>query len=103
MNSQDGSMVMVAKPLFVCVEAKRQDSYPQGSSKAQLLAQIRALQVQKLNHSETFLMYSDIVNRTGALSDGLQWSLWHLHNDGWYSYEQGTRDRCDAEKILGNP
>ena len=96
-------MVMVAEPLFVCAEAKRQDSYPQGSSKAQLLAQIKALRAQRSKHSETFLMNSDIVSRTGALSDGLQWNLWHIHNDGWYSYEQDTRDRNAAEKILGSP
>jgi hypothetical protein len=103
MNVQDGSMVMVEKPLFVCVEAKRQDSYPKGSSKAQLLAQIKVLKAQRSNHSETFLMNSDIVSRTGALSDGLQWNLWHIHNDGWYTYEQDTKDKYAAEKILGNP
>ena len=103
MNAQDGSMVMVAKPLFVCVEAKRQDTHPRNSSKARLLAQIKALQRQRSNHSEIFLMNSDIRSRTGALSDGLQWNLWHIHNDGWYSYEQDTKDRYDAEKFLGNP
>jgi len=102
MDKQDGSMVMVAKPLFVCVEAKRQDTYPRGSSKAQLLAQIKALQAQRSITSETCLMSSDTVSRTGAISDGLHWGFWHIHNDGWYSYEQDTRDRDAAEKTLGN-
>jgi hypothetical protein len=101
MNEQDGSMVMVAQPLFICVEEKRQETYPKSSSKVQLLAQIRALQTQRSNPSETCLMSSDIVNRTGAISDGLRWGFWH-HNGGWYSSEQDTRDRHAAEKLLCN-
>lgn len=102
MDENDGSMVMVAKPLFVCVEAKRQDTHPRSSSKAQLLAQIKALQAQRSITSETCLMSNDMVSRTGAISDGLRWGFWHIHNDGWYFYQQDTRDRYAAEKTLGN-
>jgi hypothetical protein len=47
MDEQDGSMVMVAKPLFVCLAAKRQETDPESSNKAELLAQIKALQAQR--------------------------------------------------------
>ena len=102
MDTQDGSMVMLEQPLYVCVEAKRQDTDSRCSSKAQLLAQIKALQAQRSRTSETCLMSSDAVSRTGAISDGLHWGFWHIFKDGWYSYEQDTRDRYTAEKVLGN-
>ena len=102
MDEQDGSMVMVAEPLFVCVEAKRQDTHSRGSDKAKLLAQIKGLQAQRSNTSGTCLMSSDTFGRTGAISDGLRWGFWYIHNGGWYSYEQDARDRYAAEKTLGN-
>ena len=49
MNVLDGANVKVATPYFICVEAKRQQTLDVDSSKAQLLAQIRALQIQRFN------------------------------------------------------
>ena len=49
MNVLDGANVKVATPYFICLEAKRQQTLDVDSSKAQLLAQIRALQIQRFN------------------------------------------------------
>ena len=45
MDELDGADVKVADPYFVCVEAKRQQVLDTDASKAQLLAQVRALQI----------------------------------------------------------
>jgi hypothetical protein len=45
MNQLDGVHVQVAMPYFICVEAKRQETLDSDSSTAQLLAQVRALQI----------------------------------------------------------
>jgi hypothetical protein len=50
MDELDGADVMVATPYFICVEAKRR-TLNTDSSKAQLLAQLRALQILKFNLS----------------------------------------------------
>jgi hypothetical protein len=46
MDDWDGADVKASKPLFICVEAKRWLMFGVEGSKAQLLAQIRALQLQ---------------------------------------------------------
>jgi len=43
----DGWDVKATDPYFICVEAKRQRLVEEQSSRAQLLAQIRALQIQR--------------------------------------------------------
>ena len=45
MNQQDGVNVLPSKPFFIVVEAKRSQALGVDTSRAQLLAQIRALQV----------------------------------------------------------
>ena len=53
MDDWDAADVKTSEPFFICVEAKRQLSYGVADSKTQLLAQIRALQVQRLPLSQT--------------------------------------------------
>jgi len=52
MIDDDAMMVFVEKPYMVVVEAKRTEVLDQRDSKAQLLAQIRSLQIQWLLHSD---------------------------------------------------
>ena len=47
MDDWDAADVKTSEPFFICVEAKRQLSYGVAGSKAQLLAQIRALQIKR--------------------------------------------------------
>jgi hypothetical protein len=49
MNELDGAIVQVATPYFICVEAKRQQTLDADSSMAQLLAQVRALQILRFS------------------------------------------------------
>lgn len=49
MNEMDGADVKPSKPFFICVEAKRWQAFGIDVSKAQLLAQIRALQISRLS------------------------------------------------------
>ena len=51
MFAQDGAHVASEKPFFVIVEAKRNAEMDQKNSTAQLLAQIRALQIAKFGSS----------------------------------------------------
>ena len=52
MIEDDAMMVFVEKPYMVVVEAKRTEVLDQRDPKAQLLAQIRSLQIQWLLHSD---------------------------------------------------
>lgn len=45
----DGSDIKATDPYFICVEAQRQHLVEEQSSRAQLLAQIRALQIQRFS------------------------------------------------------
>ena len=54
MHVLDGANVKVATPYFICLAAKRQQTLDVDASKAQLLAQIRALQIQRFNFSYFF-------------------------------------------------
>ena len=47
MIEMDGAHVKATDPYFICVEAKRQRVLDKESSVARLLAQIRALQIQR--------------------------------------------------------
>ena len=47
MNEMDGADVKPSKPFFICVEAKRWQAFGIDASRAQLLAQIRSLQISK--------------------------------------------------------
>jgi len=47
MHSTDAIKVSLAAPGFVTVEAKRAETVDYTSSKAQLLAQLKALQIQR--------------------------------------------------------
>jgi len=46
MDQLDGTDVQAADPLFIVVEAKRQQVHDSNRSKAQLLAQVRALSIR---------------------------------------------------------
>ena len=55
MNVLDGTDVIVATPYFICAQAERQQTPDAESSKpAQLLAQIRAVQIQRFTSSYFF-------------------------------------------------
>jgi hypothetical protein len=45
-------------------------------------------------------MNRDDKSRTGALTDGLKWWIWHNYNGGWYfeQYNSGSMD--DALQLL---
>ena len=51
MNELDGANVKVSTSYLICAEAKRQQILDVDSSKAQLLAQVRALQILRFNLS----------------------------------------------------
>lgn len=46
MNTLDGTDARPAEPYFIVVEAKREQSYDSDRSKAQLLAQLKALSIR---------------------------------------------------------
>jgi len=50
MGEEDGAFVMPSKPFFICVGAKRWQAFGIDASRAQLLAQIRALQISKYSN-----------------------------------------------------
>jgi hypothetical protein len=98
----DGSDVKATDPYFICVERKRQVTEDL-SSKAQLLAQIRALQIQRFPiFSQLALINRDNQSRTGALTDGLTWSFWHSYHDGWYFEQFSSGSLDEALHLLSN-
>jgi len=60
----DGADVKATDLYFICVEAKRQQTVDEQSSKAQLLAQIRALQIQRFfRYFKNHLSQIGIINQ----------------------------------------
>lgn len=101
MFRMDGAQIHPTDPYFICVEAKRQQKAEESSSKAQLLAQIRALQIQRFPYfASRALIHRDNKPRTGALTDGLKWSFWHNYNDGWYIYQFNSGSMDEALLVL---
>jgi len=101
----DAADVKATDLYFICVEAKRQQTVDEQSGKAQLLAQIHALQIQRF-----FLDFKkpSLTNRgnkpiTGALTDGFKWSFWHNFNEGWYFEQLNTRSLDEAMQVLSMP
>lgn len=47
-----------------------------------------------------FLINSNDSERTGALSDGLHWTIWHNSNGGWYMGNFKTQSMEDAITVL---
>jgi len=89
MEELDGTDVQAADPLFIVVEAKRQQTFDSDRAKAQLLAQLRALSIRNKD------------SRTGALSDGTKWSFWHTHNHEWYIQQYTVKTKSEMHKLLG--
>lgn len=54
MNTTDGIDVLPAEPHFIVVEAKREQTFDSDKSKAQLLAQVRALSIRYTPSSVSF-------------------------------------------------
>jgi hypothetical protein len=55
MIEQDGAMVFVETPYMIFVDAKRTQDLDKADSKAQLLAQIRSLQIQWFSHPASIM------------------------------------------------
>jgi hypothetical protein len=96
MHTEDGGGVKLEKPYFVCVEAKRRQTLMDNSPKAQILAQIRALQINGFSPSQSSTNERDESSCCGALTDGYKWSFWHNHNNGWYFLALQTGNEKDA-------
>jgi hypothetical protein len=106
MDVEDGADVKPIDPYFTCIEAKKFQTVATPSSKAQLLAQIRALQIQRFVSfliSFYLLMTRSEPTRVGALSDGLTWSIWQWFNNGWYYMTYTSRSDEDALLVLRTP
>lgn len=102
MIKDDAMMVFVEKPYMVVVEAKRTEVLDKLDSKAQLLAQIRSLQIQWLLHSDidNWLTFSDDEGRTGAITDGHKWSIFHVHKGNWYMINLLAEDEASSIRVL---
>ena len=78
MIEDDAMMVFVEKPYMVVVEAKRTEVVDKLDSKAQLLAQIRSLQIQ-------WLLHSDIDNLLTLVMMKVERGLLQMATNGQYS------------------
>ena len=102
MIDKDGADVKPSKPFFICVEAKRWQAFGIDASTAQLLAQIRALQISRLviSFTSAVLINSNDKGRTGALSDGLHWAIWHNYDRQWYIADFTAHSMEDSFTLL---
>ncbi len=78
MIEDDAMMVFLEKPYLVVVEAKRTEVLDKLDSKAQLLAQIRSLQIQ-------WLLHSDIDNWLTLVMMKVEQGLLQMAKNGQYS------------------
>jgi hypothetical protein len=65
-------------PYLVILEAKKTDTLALHSSKAELLGQVRVLLQKLFTPSHQLLTVSTGRGRTGILTDGFQWKIFHL-------------------------
>ena len=65
-------------PYLVILEAKKTDTLPLHSSKAELLGQVRVLLQKLFAFSYQLLTVSTGRGRTGILTDGFTWKIFHL-------------------------
>ena len=100
MMELDGTDVKMVSPYFVCAVAKRQQTHQLFKSKAQILTQIRALQVNRYSNLGLLLIFSNMESRTGALTDGSSWTFWHNHQGEWYMISLNSITNEEAKKVL---
>jgi len=80
MSGADGGVDFILDtPYLVILEVKKTDTLPLfHSSKAELLGQVRVLLQKLYTSSHRLLTVSTGNGRTGILTDGFQWKIFHL-------------------------
>jgi hypothetical protein len=79
MSGADGGVDFILDtPYLIILEAKKSDTLPLYSSKAELLGQVRVLLQKLYTCSHQLLTASTGRGRTGVLTDGFTWKLFHL-------------------------
>jgi hypothetical protein len=81
MSGADGGVDFILDtPYLVILEVKKSDTLPLHSSKAELLGQVRVLLQKLYTSSHQLLTVSTGRGRTGILTDGFTWKLFHLYS-----------------------
>jgi hypothetical protein len=79
-GADSGVDFILDTPYLVILEVKKSDTLPLHSSKAELLGQVRVLLQKLYTSSHQLLTVSTGRGRTGILTDGFTWKLFHLYS-----------------------